>query len=223
MTAGAVGRYAFPKFGKKVAFLTADYAYGHEMVRGFQEAGKAFGIENLVDIRHPLGTTDFSTLLPRIQALKPDILCISNFGRDQQIALKQATDFGMKKSMKIIAPMLLAHRPHRGGPAGVRGRGRRHLVLLGHRGQDRLRQGVQRPLPQDAWRQGAVRLRRAGLCRRADPADGRQDRRQRRHRQGHRGDGSPEIRLLQGPAILSQMRSPVGAVGADHRVEVEAT
>ncbi|KAJ8136659.1 hypothetical protein OY671_010128, partial [Metschnikowia pulcherrima] len=36
-TAGAVGRYAFSKFGKKVAFLTADYAYGHEMVRGFQE------------------------------------------------------------------------------------------------------------------------------------------------------------------------------------------
>ncbi len=107
LTAGAVGRYAFPKFGKKVAFLTADYAYGHEMVRGFQEAGKALGIETLVDIRHPLGTTDFSTLLPRIQALKPDVLCISNFGRDQQIALKQATDFGMKKSMKIVAPILL--------------------------------------------------------------------------------------------------------------------
>jgi branched-chain amino acid transport system substrate-binding protein len=107
LTAGAVGRYAFPKFGKKVAFLTADYAYGHEMVRGFQEAGKAFGVETLVDIRHPLGTTDFSALLPRIQALKPDILCISNFGRDQQIALKQATDFGMKKSMKIIVPIML--------------------------------------------------------------------------------------------------------------------
>lgn len=107
MTAGAVGRYAFPKFGKKVAFLTADYAFGHEMVRGFQEAGKAFGVETLVDIRHPIGATDFSTLLPRIQSLKPDILCISNFGRDQQIALKQATDFGMKKNMKIIVPVLL--------------------------------------------------------------------------------------------------------------------
>ena len=107
LTAGAVGRYAFAKFGKKVAFLTADYAYGHEMVRGFQEAGKGFNIETVIDVRHPIGTTDFSTLLPRIQALKPDILCINNFGRDQQIALKQATDFGLKKSMKIIAPILL--------------------------------------------------------------------------------------------------------------------
>jgi branched-chain amino acid transport system substrate-binding protein len=107
LTAGAVGRYAFGKFGKKVAFLTADYAYGHEMVRGFQEAGKTLSVETLIDIRHPLGTTDFSALLPRIQALKPDILCIINFGRDQQIALKQATDFGVKRSIKIIAPILL--------------------------------------------------------------------------------------------------------------------
>jgi branched-chain amino acid transport system substrate-binding protein len=106
LTSGAVGRYAFPKFGRKVAFLTADYAYGHEMVRGFLEVGKAFNIENLGDIRHPIGTTDFSTLLPRIQALKPDILCISNFGRDQQISLKQATDFGVKKTIQIIAPLL---------------------------------------------------------------------------------------------------------------------
>ena len=106
MTSGAVGRYAFSKFGKKVAFLTADYAYGTEMLRGFLEAGKAFNIENLGDVRHPIGATDFSTLLPRLQSMKPDILCICNFGRDQQIALKQATDFGIKKTTQIIAPLL---------------------------------------------------------------------------------------------------------------------
>jgi branched-chain amino acid transport system substrate-binding protein len=121
MTAGAVGRYAFPKFGKKVAFLTADYAYGHEMVRGFLEVGKQFNIENLGDIRHPLGTTDFSTLLPRIQALKPDILCISNFGRDQQIVLKQATDFGVKKSIQIIAPLLSHASRIAAGPQAFEG------------------------------------------------------------------------------------------------------
>jgi branched-chain amino acid transport system substrate-binding protein len=107
LTAGAVGRYAFPKFGKKVVFLTADYAYGYEMVAGFQAAGKEFGIEVLADIRHPLGTTDFSALLPRIQSLKPDILVLVNFGRDQQIAAKQATDFGLKRTTKIITPILL--------------------------------------------------------------------------------------------------------------------
>jgi branched-chain amino acid transport system substrate-binding protein len=121
MTSGAVGRYAFSKFGKRVAFLTADYAYGHEMVRGFLEVGKAFNIENLGDIRHPLGTTDFSTLLPRIQALKPDILCISNFGRDQQIVLKQATDFGVKKTTQIIAPLLSHASRVAAGPQAFEG------------------------------------------------------------------------------------------------------
>ncbi len=121
MTAGAVGRYAFGKFGKKVAFLTADYAYGQEMVRGFLEVGKEFGIENLGDIRHPLGTTDFSTLLPRIQALKPDILCISNFGRDQQIVLRQATDFGVKKTTQIIAPLLSHASRVAAGPQAFEG------------------------------------------------------------------------------------------------------
>jgi branched-chain amino acid transport system substrate-binding protein len=121
LTSGAVGRYAFSKFGKKVAFLTADYAYGHEMVRGFLEVGKTFNIENLGDIRHPLGTTDFSTLLPRIQALKPDILCISNFGRDQQIVLKQATDFGVKKTIQIIAPLLSHASRVAAGPQAFEG------------------------------------------------------------------------------------------------------
>ena len=107
MTAGAVARYALPKMGKRVVFLTADYAYGHEMARGFQTAGKALGMEVLADIRHPLGTTDFSSYFPRIMALKPDVLIVCNFGRDQQISFKQASDFGVKQQMKIIAPLLM--------------------------------------------------------------------------------------------------------------------
>ncbi|OGA38072.1 MAG: ABC transporter substrate-binding protein [Betaproteobacteria bacterium RIFCSPLOWO2_12_FULL_68_19] len=107
MTAGAVGRYLFKNFGKRVAFLTADYAYGHEMVRGFQTAGKAFGVETLADIRHPLGTSDFSAFLPRIQALKPDILILCNFGRDLVNSVKQAADFGIKSTTRIATPVLL--------------------------------------------------------------------------------------------------------------------
>jgi len=34
VTSGAVARYAFPKFGKRIVYLTADYAYGQEMARG---------------------------------------------------------------------------------------------------------------------------------------------------------------------------------------------
>lgn len=107
MTGGAVGRYLFRNFGKRVVFLTADYAYGHEMVRGFQTSGKAFGVQTLADIRHPLGTSDFSAFLPRIQALKPDLLILCNFGRDLVNSVKQATDFGIKSTTRIATPVLL--------------------------------------------------------------------------------------------------------------------
>lgn len=121
MTAGAVARHAIPKMGKKVVFLTADYAYGHEMVRGFQTAGKALGMEVLADVRHPLGQTDFSSYFPKILALKPEVLIVCNFGRDQQISFRQAHEFGIKKQMQIIAPLLMhngrkvdGHSPYEG-------------------------------------------------------------------------------------------------------------
>ncbi len=115
MTAGAVARYAFPKFGKRVVYLTADYAYGHEMVRGFESAGKSLGATTLADIRHPIGAADYSSFLPRIQALKPDVLVMCNFGRDLVNSVKQATNFGLKEKTRIIAPILLYTSRQAGG------------------------------------------------------------------------------------------------------------
>lgn len=105
MTAQAVGRYVF-KEGMRVAFLTADYAYGHEMTRGFTRVAKDVGAEVVGELKHPLGATDYSTFLPRLQALKPDVIVFNNFGRDNQISIKQATEFGMKKSMRFVTPIL---------------------------------------------------------------------------------------------------------------------
>jgi len=121
ITAGAVARYAFPKYGKKIVYLTADYAYGHEMVRGFERAGKALGATTLADIRHPLGAADYSAFLPRIQALNPDILVLANFGRDLVNSAKQATDFGLKEKTRIITPVLLFTSRQAGGADAFEG------------------------------------------------------------------------------------------------------
>jgi branched-chain amino acid transport system substrate-binding protein len=121
LTAGAVARYAFPKYGKKIVYLTADYAYGHEMVRGFERAGKALGATTLADIRHPLGAADYSAFLPRIQALKPDVLVMCNFGRDLVNSVKQATDFGLKSSTRIITPVLVFTARVAGGAEAFEG------------------------------------------------------------------------------------------------------
>jgi branched-chain amino acid transport system substrate-binding protein len=121
LTAGAVARYAFPKFGKKIVYLTADYAYGHEMVRGFQRAGQPLGAVTLADIRHPLGVADYSAFLPRIQSLKPDVLVLCNFGRDLVNSAKQVTDFGLKANTKVIAPVLLYTARQAGGADAFEG------------------------------------------------------------------------------------------------------
>lgn len=105
MTTQAVGKYIFKK-GMKVAFLTADYAYGHEMARGFTRVAKEVGAEVVGEVKHPLGAQDYSTFLPRIRAMNPDVLVFNNFGSDNRIAIKQAGDFGMKKTMKFVTPIL---------------------------------------------------------------------------------------------------------------------
>ncbi|MET0969930.1 MAG: ABC transporter substrate-binding protein [Tardiphaga sp.] len=106
MTAGAVARHAFKK-GTKVAHLVADYAYGHEMLNGFKRAQAAIGAETVGEIMHPFGAADYSTFMPRLRSMRADVLCISNFGRDQANSIKQAVDFGLKQRSKIVVPVLL--------------------------------------------------------------------------------------------------------------------
>lgn len=117
MTAGAVGRYVFPKKGKRVAFLLADYAFGHELVRGFKREGENHGIEVVAEVKHPIASKDFSAFLPQIMAAKPDVLCLCNFGYDQLNSIKQATSFGFKNSMQLVAPVLLFNQRIAGGAA----------------------------------------------------------------------------------------------------------
>jgi len=120
MTAGAVGRHVF-KSGDRVAFLLADYAYGHEMLRGFRRVGEEIGIEEVAEVRHPLGTTDFSTFFPTIQAAAPDVFVCINFGRDQLNTLKQAYDFGIQQQTQIAYPVLLMTQRLAGGPGPFEG------------------------------------------------------------------------------------------------------
>lgn len=120
MTTYAVGKYVFKK-GMRVAFLTADYAYGHEMTRGFTRVAKEAGATIVGEVKHPLGTADYSTFLPRLMAMKPDVLIFNNFGRDNQISIKQATDFGMKKSSKFVTPILTYTSRVAGGDVAYQG------------------------------------------------------------------------------------------------------
>jgi len=141
MTAGAVGRYVFPRVGKRVAFLVADYAYGYEMMRGFKRAGEALGIEVVAEVTHPIAVQDFSPFLPSIRDAKPDVLCLCNFGNDQMHAIQQAADLGLKNDMQLAAPVLLFNQRVHGDVAayaGVIGGANYYWTLEGEFGSAKL-------------------------------------------------------------------------------------
>lgn len=115
MTCQAVGKYAFPRMDKRVAYLVADYTYGHEMARGLQHVGQDHDMETVAVARHPIASPDFKAFLPTLFDAKPDVVCLCNFGRDQLGALRDAHAMGLKDDVNWVAPVLLYHQRLQGG------------------------------------------------------------------------------------------------------------
>ncbi len=106
-TTQAVGEWVGKNFGKRWYYLTSDYAYGWQMTDGFKRKGREFGAIDVGETKHPLGTSDYSSYMPRILAANPDVLLLNNFGKDQLNSIKQATAFGLKKKMQLVCPIIL--------------------------------------------------------------------------------------------------------------------
>lgn len=81
--------------GKKWYSLTADYAFGHDLLRvakRFMEAnGGQFAGDDLV----PTDATDFSAYLLKIRDAKPDLVAINLSGNQITNFLKQYAEFGL--------------------------------------------------------------------------------------------------------------------------------
>jgi branched-chain amino acid transport system substrate-binding protein len=90
----AIGQ-ALPELGKTWFFITADYVFG----RALQDGATAFIEKNggkvLGSVRHPLGTSDFSSFMLQAQASKADVVAIANGGDDAINAIKTAREFGL--------------------------------------------------------------------------------------------------------------------------------
>jgi branched-chain amino acid transport system substrate-binding protein len=81
--------------GKKWYSLTADYAFGHDLLKvakRFMEAnGGQFAGDDLV----PTDATDFSAYLLKIRTAKPDLVVINLAGTQTTNFLKQYAEFGL--------------------------------------------------------------------------------------------------------------------------------
>ena len=105
--AKGTGEAVVEQGGKTWYFITADYAFGHQLQADAttvieQNGGKVLGAAN-----HPLATPDFSSFLLQAQGSKAQVVGLANAGGDTVEAIKQATEFGLTAGGQRLAAMLL--------------------------------------------------------------------------------------------------------------------
>ncbi|HYH22765.1 MAG TPA: ABC transporter substrate-binding protein [Azospirillum sp.] len=102
------GRAIVEQGGKKWFFLTADYAFGHQLEADTAAVVKKAGGTVVGAVRHPLNTADFSSFLLQAQGSGADIIGMANAGGDTINTIKQASEFGLQQSGKQkLAGLLL--------------------------------------------------------------------------------------------------------------------
>ena len=89
--------------GKNWFFLTADYAFGQSIEKETRDVITAKGAKVAGSIKHPLGTSDFSSFLLQAQGSGADTLALANAGADTINAIKSADEFGISQTMKLVA------------------------------------------------------------------------------------------------------------------------
>jgi branched-chain amino acid transport system substrate-binding protein len=81
--------------GKKWFSLTADYAFGHDLLKVAKRFMEGNGGQFAADKLVPTDATDFSALLLEIRAAKPDIVISNLAGNQITNFLKQYSEFGL--------------------------------------------------------------------------------------------------------------------------------
>ncbi|CAA7616972.1 ABC-type branched-chain amino acid transport systems, periplasmic component [Candidatus Terasakiella magnetica] len=88
-------------------FLTADYAFGHDLQAQTERVVKASGGKVLGAVKHPFPNADFSSFLLQAQSSGAKIIGLANAGSDTINAIKQAKEFGITQGGQKLAGMLV--------------------------------------------------------------------------------------------------------------------
>ncbi len=88
-------------------FLTADYAFGHQLEKDTADIVKQSGGKVLGVVRHPLNTVDFSSFLLQAQGSQAKVVGLANAGLDTTNAVKSAAEFGIVAGGQRLAALLL--------------------------------------------------------------------------------------------------------------------
>lgn len=88
-------------------FITADYAFGHQLEADTAAVVKGLGGKVLGDSKVPLATTDFSSYLLQAQSSGAKVVGLANAGGDTVNSIKQAHEFGLTDAGQQLAGLLV--------------------------------------------------------------------------------------------------------------------
>ena len=98
-----VARGLLQQGNKTWFFVSADYAFGADLQKQASDEVLAEGGQVLGNVRHPLGTNDFSSFLLQAQASGAQVIALANAGGDTVNSIKQAGEFNLGAKQKIVA------------------------------------------------------------------------------------------------------------------------
>ncbi len=98
--------------GRTWFYLSADYAFGTQLVNSASRVVEASGGKNLAVVRVPLSSADFSSYLLQAQSSGAQVLAFANAGDDFQNALRAAREFGITRTMKPVALVAFINNIH---------------------------------------------------------------------------------------------------------------
>jgi ABC-type branched-subunit amino acid transport system substrate-binding protein len=90
--------------GKKAAYMTPDYTYGHTVTKSMQDYLATAGWTTVTNQVSPLGAPDYSSYLLNIANSGADVLINVNWGHDAVLSTQQAQKFGILDKMKLAIP-----------------------------------------------------------------------------------------------------------------------
>jgi branched-chain amino acid transport system substrate-binding protein len=88
-------------------FITVNYALGQGIEAEATNYITRHGGKVLGSAKHPLGTSDFASLLLQAQSSKAKVIGLANAGADTINAVKQAGEFGMKEGGQTLVAFLI--------------------------------------------------------------------------------------------------------------------
>ena len=115
MFANVVGGASVRAGGDSWFFITADYAFGHQLERDTGGFVTRAGGRMLGNTRFPFpGTTDFSSFLLAAQASRAKVVGLAMAAGDMVNCVKQAHEFGLTRRGQMLAGMVMFVQDIRG-------------------------------------------------------------------------------------------------------------